>query len=223
MTDDSIRKSPVHRMRRAPMAALDVCELDQQPRASAALDGPARSGALVPVVRTALSYGASFLRVYHRHELTVGGGLPDGPVLFVANHGFGGIVALNVFASLAALAEISPNRDVTILCHQLAWTLKVGMIVEAAGARPAEYTCATQAIELGNHVLVFPGGDVEQGKSFADRDKIFLPGAAALPDSPSTAGSRSCRWSPPAPGSRCWCFPTGIDWPGRCGSTGPCG
>ena len=51
------------------MAAPDVCELDQEPSASAALDGPARSGALVPVVRTALSYGASFLRVYHRHEV----------------------------------------------------------------------------------------------------------------------------------------------------------
>jgi len=158
------------------MAAPDVCELDQEPSASAALDGPARSGALVPVVRTVLSYGASFLRVYHRHEVTTGGEPPAGPVLFVANHGFGGIVDLNVFASLSALADISPNRDVTILCHQLAWTLKVGKIVEAAGARPAEYTCAAQAFERGNHVLVFPGGDVEQGKSFADRDKIVFAG-----------------------------------------------
>ncbi len=32
------------------------------------------------------------------------------------------------------------------------------------------------AFERGNHVLVFPGGDVEQGKSFADRDKIVFAG-----------------------------------------------
>jgi 1-acyl-sn-glycerol-3-phosphate acyltransferase len=158
------------------MAATGVCDLDLEPRGLAALDGPARGDALVAVVRAVLSYGAGFLRVYHRHEVNTGGELPDGPVLFVANHGFGGIVDLNVFASLAALAAISPNRDVMILCHRLAWTLKVGKIVEAAGAQPADPTSATRALARGKHVLVFPGGDVEQGKSFTDRDKIVFAG-----------------------------------------------
>jgi 1-acyl-sn-glycerol-3-phosphate acyltransferase len=158
------------------MTTPNVRESDQAPGGSAALDGSARSGRLAAVVKAVLSFEARFLRVYHRHEVTTSGELPDGPVLFVANHGFGGIVDLNVFATLAALAKVSPDRDVTILSHQLAWTLKVGRIVEAAGARPAEYTCAIQAFERGNHVLVFPGGDVEQGKSFADRDKIVFSG-----------------------------------------------
>lgn len=158
------------------MAATGICELDPEPNGSAAPDGPAGADPLVAVMGAVLSSGAGFLRLYHRHEINAGGDLPDGPVLFVANHGFGGIVDLNVFASLAALAAVSPNRDATILCHQLAWTLKVGRIVEAAGALPADYRSAAQAFARGKHVLVFPGGDVEQGKSFPDRDKIVFAG-----------------------------------------------
>lgn len=44
-------------------------------------------------------------------------------MLFVANHGFGGIFDLNVFAVGATFEQLKLDRDVTILTHQVAWTL----------------------------------------------------------------------------------------------------
>lgn len=45
-------------------------------------------------------------------------------MLFVANHGFGGIFDLNVFAVGAAFERLGLERDVIILTHQVAWTLE---------------------------------------------------------------------------------------------------
>jgi hypothetical protein len=44
----------------------------------------------------------------------------------VANHGFGGIFDLNVFATGAAMEQMQLDRPVTILTHQLAWTMGMG-------------------------------------------------------------------------------------------------
>jgi 1-acyl-sn-glycerol-3-phosphate acyltransferase len=119
------------------------------------------------------------VRTYHR--LDVRGtsksiGELDRPVLFVANHGFGGLVDLNVFATLAALDELNLTRPVTILTHQLAWTLGAGRLVEQVGARRAGWPVATAALARGEHVLVFPGGDIEASKPFARRNDIVLSG-----------------------------------------------
>lgn len=97
-------------------------------------------------------------------------------MLFVTNHGFGGAADLNVLAALAALEQCELTREVTILCHQIAWTLGLGKIVEAGGAQPATHKSATEAFKLGHHVLVAPGGDIEAAKSFADRNKIVFSG-----------------------------------------------
>jgi len=131
---------------------------------------------LVLTVRTARRAATGFLRRYHRLDVTVGGPLHDGPVLFVTNHGFGGAADLNVLAALAALDELSLTRDVTILCHQIAWTLGLGKVVEAGGARPATYASAAEAFRLGRHVLVAPGGDIDAAKSFAARNRIAFSG-----------------------------------------------
>ena len=127
-------------------------------------------------VQALRSMGAAHLRRYHRHEVTTTGQLPAEPVLFVANHGFGGIGDLNVLATFAALDRVAPQRAVTTMCHQLAWTLGAGKLVEAAGARPAGQASAIEAFQRGNSVLVFPGGDLEASKSFADRDRILFAG-----------------------------------------------
>jgi hypothetical protein len=46
--------------------------------------------------------GIDFVRRYHRLDVDTESSTFDGPVLFVANHGFGGIFDLNVFATGAA-------------------------------------------------------------------------------------------------------------------------
>ncbi|MBU3750701.1 MAG: acyltransferase family protein, partial [Mycobacterium sp.] len=121
-----------------------------------------------------------FVRRYHRLEVDVQAEPFDGPVLFVANHGFGGILDLNVMAVTAALQDLALDRPVTYLTHQLAWTLGVGPVFESLGARPASQDSARQAFADGQHVVVFPGGDLDAGKPFAERNRIVFGGRSGF-------------------------------------------
>ena len=116
-----------------------------------------------------------FVRRYHRLQIDVEAGALDEPVLFVANHGFGGVVDLNVMAVGAVVEDLKLTRPVTFLTHQLAWTLGVGPIVEHLGARPASRESAHEAFAEGHHVVVFPGGDVDAAKKFNNID-VFAGG-----------------------------------------------
>lgn len=103
--------------------------------------------------------------------------LPPGPALIVANHGFGGIFDLNAF-TIAALADrLRPDGgQVTVLTHQLAWTLGVGRLLEPAGFRPAGKEAASGGLAAGHHVLVMPGGDLDAAKDFRRRNQIVFGG-----------------------------------------------
>ena len=142
-------------------------------------------------MRALRSVGAAHLRRYHRHEIAAGGRLPDEPVLFVANHGFGGIGDLNVAATFAALERVAPDRAVTTLTHQLAWTLGTGKLVEAAGARPAGRASAIEAFERGESVLVFPGGRHRGEQVVRGPEPDRVRGAARV--RPARRRQRACR------------------------------
>lgn len=116
------------------------------------------------------------VRRYNRLDVVIDAPVPDEPVLFVANHGFGGIIDLNVFAIFAAFDEMQLDRPVTALAHQLAWQLGVGRIVEAVGGRPASRDSAMTAFAADQHVLVLPGGDLDAGKPWARRNEIVFGG-----------------------------------------------
>ena len=127
------------------------------------------------VPRRAQRLGIEALRSYHRLDVTLPPvRLEDQPQLFVANHGFGGIFDLNVLATFAALDRMRLRRPLTTLTHQIAWTLRVGTLIEAFGARPASRAAALEAFARGEHVLVFPGGDLDGGKSFNHRNEIVF-------------------------------------------------
>ena len=119
---------------------------------------------------------SEFVRRYHRLEVDIEVKALRKPVLFVANHGFGGIFDLNVLAANAALEDLKLDRPVVFLTHQLAWTLGVGPVIEHLGARPASEESATEAFADGKHVMVFPGGDLDAGKSFQHRNEIIFGG-----------------------------------------------
>ena len=123
-----------------------------------------------------LDGAVSFVRRYNRLEVDLRTATPKEPVLFVANHGFGGIFDLNVMASNAALEDLDLDRPVIFLTHQLAWTLGVGRVIEHMGARPASVESAAEAFAEGKHVMVFPGGDVEAAKSYAHRNEVIFGG-----------------------------------------------
>ncbi|OBA85947.1 glycerol acyltransferase [Mycobacteriaceae bacterium 1482268.1] len=122
------------------------------------------------------SLGREFVRRYQRLEIDCEQIEFDQPTLLVANHGFGGIFDLNVLAISAALEQLDLRRPVTILTHQLAWTLGVGPLIEPLGARPASHESAREAFDNGHHVVVLPGGDVEASKTTQDRDQIIFAG-----------------------------------------------
>jgi 1-acyl-sn-glycerol-3-phosphate acyltransferase len=113
----------------------------------------------------------NYLRWYHRHEVRVDADIPE-PALIVSNHGFGGLVDLNVLAAFAAGEKAALKRPVTALVHQLAWTVGAGRIAEQLGGQPASREAAEAAFAAGHNVLVFPGGDVDAGKSWRDRNRI---------------------------------------------------
>jgi len=119
----------------------------------------------------------TYLRVYHRHEVCIDAAVPDDPVLFVCNHGFGGVIDLNVAAFVAARRELGSRRPVTALVHQIAWTLGVGPLVERVGGVPGSRAAADAAFAAGHDVLVFPGGDIDAGKSWRDRNRIKFHGS----------------------------------------------
>jgi 1-acyl-sn-glycerol-3-phosphate acyltransferase len=121
-----------------------------------------------------------FVRRYHRLQVDVDAQIFDDPVLFVANHGFGGVLDLNVMAVGAALEDLHLDRPVTFLTHQLAWTLGVGPLIEHLGARPASQESARQAFADGHHVVVFPGGDLDAAKKFTDRNHIVFGGRSGF-------------------------------------------
>ena len=124
--------------------------------------------------------GIDFVRRYNRLEIHTEQTTFDHPVLFVANHGFGGIFDLNVFATAAALEQLELDRPVTALTHQIAWTLGVGPLIEPLGARPASQDSARAAFDEGQHVLVFPGGDVDAAKTFDERNQIIFGGRSGF-------------------------------------------
>ena len=134
------------------------------------------SGVPTALVR-ALTIVRRLVCSYHRLDVTVPPvSLDDGPHLFVANHGFGGIFDLNVVAAFAALDKMRLSRSFTVLTHEIAWTLRVGPLIETVGARPASRAAALDAFARGEHVLVFPGGDLDGGKAFFHRNKIVFGG-----------------------------------------------
>ena len=124
--------------------------------------------------------GIDFVRRYNRLDVDADASTFDGPVLFVANHGFGGIFDLNVFATGAALEQLELDRPLTILTHQLAWTVGVGRFIESLGARPAARSSAEEAFADGHNVLVFPGGDLDAAKSWQDRNRIVFGGRSGF-------------------------------------------
>ena len=87
---------------------------------------------------------------------------------------------LNVFATGAALEQLELDRPLTILTHQLAWTVGVGRFIEPLGARPAARSSAEEALADGHNVLVFPGGDLDAAKSWQDRNRIVFGGRSGF-------------------------------------------
>jgi len=154
-------------------ALLSAVEEDIEERTGRESD--ALPDAAVTALKVLRRVGVEFVHRYHRLDIE-GDFTSNEPVLFVANHGFGGVFDLNLLAIFAAFDRLKLDRPVTVLTHELFWTLKVGPLIEPLGCRPANWENARAAFREGHHVLVLPGGDVDAFKSFSDRNKIVFAG-----------------------------------------------
>lgn len=124
---------------------------------------------------------AAYLRAYHRHEIHLDAEFPDAePALVVGNHGFGGVVDLNVCAVACALHRLGVTRPVTSLVHQVAWTVGAGPLIEAFGGRPGSRQAVDEAFAAGHHVVVYPGGDIDAAKSWRDRNVVRFAGRSGF-------------------------------------------
>lgn len=100
------------------------------------------------------------------------------PALVVANHGFGGLFDLNVFALAETFRRLGVPTDepAVFLTHQLAWTMGVGPLLEPAGFLPAGRDSAERGFAAGRYVIVLPGGDVEAAKPWPQRNQVTFAG-----------------------------------------------
>ena len=167
--NDDAQESELHRLSERLLAAVDT-----------RLGGVPGPDDLDAALAAFLHRAVGFVRRYHRLEVDIEVAELRKPVLFVANHGFGGIFDLNVLAANAALEDLELDRPVTFLTHQLAWTLGVGPFIEHLGARPASAESATEAFAAGTPVMVFPGGALDAAKSFAHRNEIVFGGRSGF-------------------------------------------
>lgn len=121
-----------------------------------------------------------FIRRWNRLEISGNLSTPTEPVLFVGNHGFGGIFDLNGVAAWAALQKMQLDRPVTILVHEVTWTLGLGAGAERIGGQKASADAVRQAFADGHHILVFPGGDLDAFKSHRNKDRIVFGGRSGF-------------------------------------------
>ena len=112
------------------------------------------------------------IRRYHRLTIDIEAPTPHSPVLFVANHGFGSVFDLNVYATLAALDRLELDRPVTALVHQLGWRIGLGPAFEFFGGLPASPASLRKALGGLSYTptrIASLSADSETGKSNRER------------------------------------------------------
>ena len=101
----------------------------------------------------------------------------EGPVLIVGNHSGGNMTPDSMVFMLAFNTYFGVERPVYALAHSLvtSWPV-VGQLARRWGIVTAGPTAAEFALERGDCVLVYPGGDVETHRPWTARHEIRFDG-----------------------------------------------
>lgn len=99
----------------------------------------------------------------------------DAPALVVANHS-GGVLAMlePLILAHAIRSELGEAAMPHVLAHEVLWHTPFASSLRALGAVPASRASAGALFAARGSVLVYPGGDREAFRSFADRDRVVL-------------------------------------------------
>jgi 1-acyl-sn-glycerol-3-phosphate acyltransferase len=125
---------------------------------------------IVPLLRPSIAY--------HGVELRGWENLPtDGPVLIVGNHS-GGASTGDMFPLFVRwVDELGPEAPLYSLAYDLLFTYPiVGPLLRKTGVLPASPENGLEALRRGYAVVVFPGGDYEVFRPWAERNRIEFHG-----------------------------------------------
>lgn len=97
------------------------------------------------------------------------------PALIVGNHS-AGLMPLDALFAMNEIRDIhGEDQRVYSLVHDFAYTApRIAKIARRTGVLRAKKENALAALESGGHVLVYPGGDKDAFRTFAERKKIIL-------------------------------------------------
>jgi 1-acyl-sn-glycerol-3-phosphate acyltransferase len=116
---------------------------------------------------------------YFRMEVRGWEHIPRGPVLLVGNHSGFGVAELLML--LVAWYRRFPERPGYALAHR--WLYKTPFLrvaVPKIGGVPATWRHASDILERGEALAVFPGGELESTRPFSERYKVNLHGRSGF-------------------------------------------
>jgi 1-acyl-sn-glycerol-3-phosphate acyltransferase len=115
--------------------------------------------------------------LYFRAEVRGLENVPEAPTLLVGNHSGGIIIPDTYITGLGWYAYFGVERPMRSLVHSAAISLPLfGDVVRKCGAMPASPKNASLALESGQDVLVYPGGDVETWRPWSKRNVVDFDG-----------------------------------------------
>ncbi|MBN2342599.1 MAG: acyltransferase family protein [Deltaproteobacteria bacterium] len=99
------------------------------------------------------------------------------PALIVGNHS-AGLMPLDALFAVNAIRDLhGEHQRVYSMVHDFAYTApRIAGVARRMGVLRAKKENALAALESGGHVLVYPGGDKDAFRTFAERKKIILAG-----------------------------------------------
>jgi 1-acyl-sn-glycerol-3-phosphate acyltransferase len=111
--------------------------------------------------------------MYFRAEVRGFEHVPEAPTLLVGNHNGGIVIPDTWITGLGWYAYFGVERPMRSLVHSMAISMPLaGEILRRTGAMPASPQNAKEALQRGEDVLVYPGGDVETWRPWSKRGEI---------------------------------------------------
>ena len=115
--------------------------------------------------------------IWYRAEVRNMGNVPEhGPVLLVGNHTGGNVAPEVVILPLAFSTYFGVERPFYQLAHNLVLASPLGPFLRRYGTMAASHKHATEALQAGAAVLVFPGGDWEVHRPSWEGNRVDFGG-----------------------------------------------
>jgi 1-acyl-sn-glycerol-3-phosphate acyltransferase len=113
---------------------------------------------------------------YHRMEVRGVDRIPDGPAILVGNHN-AGLNPIDGAFLVRHYREHGFHDPVFVLAHDVLFrSPRLARLLESVGVVRARPGTAQKILDAGHKLLVFPGGDIENLRPFADRKRVNLAG-----------------------------------------------